>query len=312
MKHAFVMDPLAKVKPWKDTSYFLMLAAHRRGHQVCHLAPHALRLEHDRAHAAVHWLEVHDNPERPFELREPTDCDLDCDLGEMDAVWIRTDPPFDRRYLYTTLLLDHLPASTRVLNRPDGIRNWNEKLAALHYPEFTPPTLVTNERDQIKAFSKRHGRLTLKPIDGFGGKGIHFYDIGNDGGDDVALDAATADPQHWLIAQQYLPAAQQGDKRILLLNGEPLGAILRIHADDAELNNLDAGATAHPSQLTPRDREICAALKPGLLKHGIFFAGIDIIGEMLIEINITSPTGLQELCRFDGKDYHEQIIAALE
>ena len=312
MKHAFVMDPLAAVKPWKDTTYFLMLAARQRGHQVCHLEPHALRLEHNRAHARVSWLEVNEDPARPFNLLEQTDCAL----SEMDAVWIRANPPFDRRYFYTTLLLDNLPATTRVLNRPSGIRNWNEKLAALHYPELTPPTRVTNNSDDLKQFSQTHGRITIKPIDGFGGKGIIFYDAGDDNGStngsDNPLTTATHNNQRWVIAQQYLPAAREGDKRILLLNGAPLGAILRIHAKDAELNNLDAGATPHPAELTPQDHQTCQTLKPGLLQQGIFLAGIDIIGNMLIEINVTSPTGLQELCQFNDEDYNHQIIEALE
>jgi len=307
MKHAFIMDPLEKVRPYKDTTYFLMLAAAQRGHRVCHLQQHQLHLDHDRVRAAVAWLEVRDDPDRPFTPVEQGECDL----GDMDAVWIRTDPPLDRRYLYATLLLDHLPAATRVLNRPSGIRNWNEKLAALHYPQFCPPTLVTADSARLAAFAKAHRRIALKPVDGFGGKGITFHNAdGTDEADPAAVEAATAGGRRWVIAQQYLPAARDGDKRILLLDGEPLGAILRVHADGRELNNLDAGGTAHPAELTPRDLEICAALKPGLLEQGIFFAGIDIIGGQLIEVNVTSPTGLQELCRFSGEDFHHRIMDA--
>ena len=310
MKHAFIMDPLEKVKPWKDTTYFLMLAAAQRGHRVCCLEQRALWLAHDRPRAQVTWLEIREDHARPFSVLE----EVECDLSEMDAVWIRTDPPFDRRYLYTTLLLDNLPATTRVLNRPAGIRNWNEKLAALHYPEFTPQTLVSNDRNRIKEFSRAVGRVAIKPVDGFGGKGIVFYDIADEGAAaaDDALDAATHGGQHWVVVQQYLPAARHGDKRILLLNGEPLGAILRVHADGVELNNLDAGGVAQPAELDSEDLKICAALNPGLIEQGIFFAGIDIIGGKLIEVNVTSPTGLQELCHFSGEDYHHRIIAALE
>ena len=309
MKHAFIMDPLEKVKAWKDTTYFLMLAANQRGHHVCQLDQRALRLEHDRLRARVTWLEVNDHRDRPFTELEQAECEL----GEMDAVWIRTDPPVDRRYLYTTLLLDHLPATTRVLNRPHGIRNWNEKLAALHYPDLTPPTLVSNEHARIREFSEAVGRVAVKPVDGFGGKGIVFYDAKHAAADDhEALAGATRNGQRWVVAQQYLPAAQQGDKRILLMNGEPLGAILRIHAEGVELNNLDAGGVAHPAELDPHDKKICAALKPGLREQGVLFAGIDVIGGKLIEVNVTSPTGLQELCRFNGVGYHHQIIEALE
>ena len=306
MKHAFIMDPLEKVKPWKDTTYFLMLAAAQRGHRVCYLDQRSLWLQHDQARARVTWLEVSDDHDHPFKPLEP----IECEFGEMDAVWIRTDPPFDRRYFYTTLLLDHLPATTRVVNRPSGIRNWNEKLAALHYPEFTPQTLVSNDSGRIKKFSEAVGRVVVKPVDGFGGKGIIFYNANDDS--DAALDAATHGGRHWVVVQEYLPAAREGDKRILLLNGEPLGAILRLHAADVELNNLDAGGVARPAELSPQDLEICAAIKPGLLAQGLLLTGIDIIGNKLIEVNVTSPTGLQELCHFTGEDYHHRIIAALE
>ncbi len=305
MKHAFIMDPLEKVKPCKDTTYFLMRACVERGHQVCHLEQRALWLEHDQVRACVRWLDVNEDHDQPFTHMEQTECALD----EMDAVWIRTDPPLDRRYFYTTLLLDRLPATTRVLNRPSGIRNWNEKLAALEFPQFTPPTVVSNDRQTIVEFARKQGRITLKPVDGFGGKGIVFFEHGES---PHPIKRATHDGRHWVIAQKYLPAAHAGDKRILLLNGEVLGGILRLHADGVELNNLDAGATAHPMQPNKRDLEICAAVKPGLIEQGVFFAGIDIIGESLIEVNVTSPTGLQELCRFNGVDYHHQIIAALE
>lgn len=302
MKHAFIMDPPGQVRAHKDTTYFLMLAAAERGHRVCSLAQDALRLDGGRVRAEVTWMQVGADHARPFTVLERGDCDL----GGMDAVWIRTDPPFDRRYFYATLLLDYLPATARVINRPSGIRNWNEKLAALHYPQFAPATLVTNDAARIMAFAKKHGRIAVKPVDGFGGKGIAFYNAG----DDAAAIKSIVGAGRWVVAQEYLPAARDGDKRILLLDGEPLGAILRVHADGEELNNLDAGGSAHPAELDAFDNEICAALKPGLLDQGIFFAGIDIIGGRLIEVNVTSPTGLQELCRFSGEDYHHRIVEA--
>ena len=317
MKHAFIMDPLEKVKPWKDTTYFLMLACLERGHQICYLDQRALWLDHNQVRAPVTWLEVDPDPDPdpikhkrkhkplPFRVSRKEDIALE----ETNAVWIRTDPPLDRRYFYTTLLLDYLPDTTRVLNRPSGIRNWNEKLSALAFPEHTPPTRVTNDFKRITDFARQHDRITLKPVDGFAGKGIVFYRAGDD---EQIVRKATHDGRHWVIAQAYLPAAHEGDKRILLLNGEILGGILRLHADGMELNNLDAGGTAHPLELTQCDYEICAAVKPGLIEQGVFFAGIDIIGDRLIEVNVTSPTGLQELCRFNDEDYHHRIIAALE
>ncbi len=309
MKHAFIMDPLAKVKPWKDTTWFLMRACAERGHEVCWLEQRALWLKHDQLRAEVEWLDFDLNlgheEEFPPRARQPEDIAL----AQTDVVWLRTDPPLDRRYLYTTLLLDYLPNSTRVINRPSGIRNWNEKLAALNCPQHTPPTVVTNNCARILAFAREYRRIILKPIDGFAGRGIVFYRHGED---EQVVRKAAHEGRHWIIAQAYLPSVSEGDRRILLLNGEPLGGILRLNADGSDIHNLDAGGNAHPLELNDRDRELCAALKPALLEQGIFFAGIDIIGGMLIEVNVTSPTGLQELCRFSGKDQHHRIIAALE
>ncbi len=299
------MDPLESVKAWKDTTYYLMKSCQERGHKVCYLDQQWLWLKHNQLHAKVVWVEVNDDNEKPFTIISEQLIPLE----QMSAIWLRTDPPFDRRYFYTTLLLDYLPETTRVLNRPSGIRNWNEKLAALYFPEFTPETIVSSSMEEIDRFAREKGKITVKPIDGFGGKGIVFF---NSGDDREVLRQATHQGRHWVIAQDFLTAAEQGDKRILMLNGEPLGGILRLHAVGAELNNLDQGGTAHPIELDARDLEICAALKSGLIEEGVFFAGIDIIGGMLIEVNVTSPTGLQELSKFSGIDFHHQIVEALE
>ena len=306
MKHAFIMDPLQGVKPWKDTSYYLMLAAFERGHEVCYLDQRDLYLDHDQLMAAVTWLEVHDDAEQPFTIvSEET-----IEMASTDAVWLRTDPPFDRRYFYTTLLLDFLPASVKIVNRPDGVRDWNEKLSAIHFPDYTPKTCVSNKASEIKQFAAQHDRITLKPVDGFGGKGIFFYSLGKE--PETLLQKATHDGEHWVIAQEYLPAAKEGDKRILLVEGEPIGAILRVHAKGQELNNLDMGGEAVSTSLDQDDLDICAALKPQLIEKGAFFVGVDVIGGKLIEINVTSPTGLQELSRFSGIAHHHKMIARLE
>ncbi|MGB5708822.1 MAG: glutathione synthase [Arenicellales bacterium] len=305
MQFAFIMNPLSSVKAWKDTTYYIMKACQERGHQVCYLDQQWLWLNHDQLYAKVQWLRVNQDDAEPFTiLSEQTIA-----LSQTDAVWLRTDPPFDRRYFYTTILLDYLPEKTRVLNRPDGVRNWNEKLAALKFPAYTPRTIVTNDIDQIKKFAAEQEKITVKPMDGFGGKGIVFYTSGDD---DSVLHQATHQGSHWVIAQEYLVAASQGDKRILILNGEPMGAILRLHAEGVELNNLDQGGSAHAAKINDQEMEICRALKPGLIEEGVFFVGLDIIGDKLIEVNVTSPTGLQELCRFNQQDYHHQMIEALE
>lgn len=306
MKHAFIMDPLETVKPWKDTSYFLMLAAFERGHQVCYLDQRDLYLNHDQLMAQVTWLQVNDDHDQPFEVIEH----VSVNMAEMGVVWLRTDPPFDRRYFYTTLLLDFLPNSVRIVNRPDGVRDWNEKLSAIHFPEHTPKTCVSNKTAEIKQFASQLERITIKPVDGFGGKGIFFYSQGVES--EALLDKATHNGAHWVIAQEYLPAAKEGDKRILMVEGEPIGAILRVHAKGQELNNMDMGGEAVPTELDTDDLAICAAVKPQLIARGVFFVGIDVIGGKLIEINVTSPTGLQELSKFSGVAHHHNMIQRLE
>ena len=301
------MDPLERVKAYKDTSYFLMLAADQRGHEVFYLNAGDLALDHDRVMASLQRLHVNDDVDNPFVVEAAKWQALD----EMDVVWIRTDPPVDRSYIYATLLLDLLPERTRVVNRPSTIRDWNEKLAALRYPDWTPRTIVSRDYGRIRAFTEQFSRVTIKPIDGHGGSGILFVTAA-DSDFDSTINEATLQGRHWVIVQEYLEAAHDGDKRILLLNGQPLGAILRLHADGVELNNLDQGGNAVASSLTDRDRAICQVLGEDLRTHGVVFAGIDVIGGMLIEVNITSPTGLQEMTRFDGRPYHDEIIASFE
>ena len=307
MKHAFIMDPLDRVKAHKDTSYFLMLAACERGHQVYYLDAGDLYVKDSSVMATAQRVNVQDDPQVPFEpeSEEPVL------MADMDAVWIRTDPPVDRAYFYMTMLLDLLPPPVKVINRPSTIRDWNEKLAALQYPQFTPATMVARQSAQIVDFVHQHGRTTLKPVDGHGGAGILFVDA-EQSDLESQIRLATHGGSHWVIVQQYLDAAKEGDKRIMLLNGEPLGAILRLHAEGVELNNLDQGGEALASEIIDRDREICAGLKTDLVSRGVVFAGIDVIGGMLIEINITSPTGLQEMSRHDHRSYHKEIIESLE
>lgn len=307
MKIAFVMDPLEKVKAEKDTTYFIMLAAHQRGHEVYYFDQHDIYRSEGAIRADVRHVQVHEEIERPFTVGDVTSMDL----GQMDVIMIRTDPPFDRNYFYTTLLLDMVPAPTRVLNRPSGLRNWNEKLAAMIWPELTPETMITQKLEHIHQFAASRERILLKPIDGFAGKGIFFL-TKDDPNFDQTVDMVTHGGRHRILVQEYVPAAVEGDKRILLLNGEVMGGILRKHAEGKELNNLDAGGSAHPTELTPRDLEICKAVRQPLIDEGVFFVGIDIIGGSLIEVNVTSPTGLQQLCEFSGVPWHHKMIEAME
>ena len=307
MKIAFLMDPLETVKAYKDTTYYLMLAASERGNEVFYFNQYSMQAANAGVTAAVELLNVRSSIERPFEILDRRNADL----STMDAIVVRTDPPFDRSYLYSTLLLDLIASDTVVVNRPSGIRNWNEKLAAMLYPDFTPATLISNETKEILKFVSEYERVTIKPVDGHGGKGIFFLEPGD--ADNVQkINQVSKNASHWIIVQEYLPQAQEGDKRILLLEGEPIGAVLRIHAEGMELNNLDQGGEAVAAEMDDRDYEICSAIKPGLIEQGIFFCGVDVIGGKLIEVNVTSPTCLQELCHFSGTAHHHNIIARLE
>ncbi len=307
MKIAFIMDPLDKVKAYKDTTYFLMLAAFDRGHEVFYLDYRDILVRDQRVMSRVNRVDVHADIDKPFTVHRQ----IFCDLGGMDLVFVRTDPPVDRTYIYMTLLLDLLPETTRVINRPSAIRDWNEKLAALFYASYAPKSLIARRAQDIVSFLNEHDRIVLKPLDGHGGEGILFLSK-SDKNIEQSIGEITHQQSHWIKVQEYLPKASEGDKRILLLHGEPLGGILRLHADGVELNNLDAGGTAHPAELDEADLEICAAIKDGLIENGVVFSGIDVIGGKLIEINVTSPTGLQELCRFSGEDFHHTIIESLE
>lgn len=307
MKIAFVMDPLEKVKAHKDTSYYLMLAAKQRGNEVFYFNQATMQTTGCSVDAVCSRLDVHPSVEKPFSVLETKRTDL----SQMDVIFIRTDPPFDRAYSYATLLLDLIGGDTLVVNRPSGIRNWNEKLASLLYAQYTPDTLVSRQQEEIMSFARRYRRVTLKPVDGHGGEGIDFFC--HDDADAIQKTAAqTHSGRHWVIVQEYLQAATVGDKRILLVDGDPVGAVLRVHAEGMELNNLDQGATAVPAKINDAELEICRAIKPGLLQQGIFFCGIDVIGDRLIEVNVTSPTCLQELCRFSETDHHHNIIERLE
>jgi glutathione synthase len=304
---AYMMDPLETVLPYKDTTYFLMLAAQERGHRNFHFQPGDLFLEGGKIHAKLSELQLTNDSDQPFLVSPPKSLCLD----DMQAIWLRSDPPFDRRYAYATLLLDLVQPKTLIVNRPSSLRDWNEKLAAFFFASFTPDSLVARDRSQIRQFMAEKGRIVLKPIDGHGGRGIFFLQP-EDPNCDQILAAATHNGQHWVIAQSWLAEAEHGDKRILLLQGEPLGAILRVHAEGKQLNNLDAGGSAQACELSIEDLALCAALREPLKQRGLFFVGIDVIGNRLMEINVTSPTGLQQMARFSGQPLHHRVVEALE
>lgn len=305
MKICFLMDPMETIKFEKDTSWILMVAAAQRGLEVHHLLQENLFLEDGVVKGRTQVVTV--NGADSFELAKGQVLGL----SEMKAIVIRKDPPFDRRYFYTTLLLDFISPTTKVINRPQSLRDWNEKLSALKYSEFCPKTLISGREEEILEYAKIHRDVILKPVDGHGGRDIHHLNISQEDKLKATIKNLTHDGSRKIVVNPYLKEAELGDKRILLLDGKPMGGILRKAQKPGALNNLDQGGKAEPCELTERDLEVCARLGPDLVQKGLFFVGIDMLGPWLTEINVTSPTGLQELIRFSGVDHHLAVIDEL-
>jgi glutathione synthase len=299
----FLMDPLESVNTWTDTTYALMRKAFQRGHAVWFAEPSSLELRQ-----GIPWV-------RSRQVDVPGASSAFCwrgadewrELATFSIAWIRKDPPFDLRYVEVTWMLDRVDrAGCRVLNDPTGIRGANEKLYALRFPELCPPTLVSSDRRNLRAFIETHGQVVLKPLGAAGGEGI-LYAWRGMRGLSALLETAVRGGKR-CEAQAYLPAAEKGDKRILVLDGEPLGAVLRIHGEGEERNNLHLGGRAEPATLSPEDRRIIERIAPSLRRDGLVLVGLDVIDGRLTEVNVTSPTCIQELERFDGIDASGAVI----
>lgn len=308
LRLAFVMDPVEAVDVRADTTFALMLEAQRRGHHVLYVAPGDLGVEDGRATARVRPVELRPDPERPAEKGAPRHVVLD---DAVDLVLQREDPPVDADYVTATQILA-LCRRAPVWNRPAGILAANEKLAALQFADLMTETLVTRRVPELVDFmAKMGGEMVLKPLEGKGGEGI-FHLRHDDRNLFSILEVATRLETHWVMAQRYLPAVRQGDKRILLLEGEPLGAVLRVPAEGETRANLHVGGRAEPAVLDDADRRIVQRLAPWLRREGLHFVGIDVIGGRLTEVNVTSPTGLQEMTRLDGVNYAARVLERLE
>ena len=303
----FLMDPLERVHRHKDTTYVFMIEADRRGHEVYYLPLAGLSLEEGRLWFSVE--RVRPTPEGPAPAERLGVERLSAE--EADVLFIRTDPPFDANYLTHTWLLDHAPRGLLVVNDPAGIRTVNEKIWALQFREWVPPSLVTRSVQEAEAFLVRHGKVVAKPTDGFGGKGIFVLERGGSNVR-VAFETLTGDGQTYMLVQAYVAEASVGDKRILLLDGEPLGALLRVHGEDDHRNNFFAGGRPEAAAITDGDMRIIEALRPHLRALGLFFVGIDIIGDRLIEVNVTSPTCMQEMNRLYGGQLERSVLDAIE
>ncbi len=307
MKFVFLMDPLESIDPEKDTSLALMLGAKQNGHTVFYLADNGLFYKEGKVCFDVVEVEPDLDLIPPFNIKDVKRLNE----NQVDVVFIRKDPPFDEQYLFNTWLLDQLPDSVFVVNRPSGIRTANEKLWSLQFKNLIPDTLVTSKIEDLNPFIEKHGEIILKPVNGFGGKSIFHLKKG-DLNANVAFETLSQMETQPVIVQEYLPEAKKGDKRILLLDGKPLGAVLRVHSKKDHRNNFFSGGKPERSEVTKRDMEIIKEIKPMLEKEGLFFVGIDIIGDCLIEINVTSPTCLQEINRLNKAQLEKNVIEFVE
>ena len=306
---AVQMDPLDQINIAGDSSFALMLSAQARGHRLFHYLAEDLNYADGRVWAKAHPVTVQRVAGDHFRFDAPVRLDLG---SETDVVLMRQDPPFDLGYITATHLLERIAEQTLVVNNPRSVRNAPEKVFVLDYAQFMPPTLVTRSLDEARAFLAQHGEIVVKPLHGNGGKAI--FRVGSDGANLSALIEVFN--QTWRephMIQAFLPAVAKGDKRIVLIDGEVAGAINRLPGEGEIRSNLAVGGSAVKTELTDREREICAVLGPELRRRGLLFVGIDVIGgEWLTEINVTSPTGIVAMEAFDGTDVAGMIWDAIE
>jgi glutathione synthase len=309
-KFAFIMDPLERVLVDKDTTFVFMLEAQFRGHEIYFLGLRDL-YAHGRqviARARQCDLTRRGTPHYKF-----LDDGVEYPLEHFDAVFMRKDPPADAAYLYATMLLSLADErKTFVLNKPAGLREANEKLYSLNFPDAIPPTLVTYEIPRLKTFlAEQGGEMIVKPLDGHGGEGV-FLAAAKDRNLGAILETVTQFETRLIMAQRYIPEARKGDKRLIVLDGEPVGCMLRVPRDDEHRGNIHVGGNCVKAPITARDRAICRMLKPRLERDGLYFVGLDIIGDYLTEVNVTSPTGVQEIDRLDGANLEGKVIDFVE
>ncbi|MGL4310656.1 MAG: glutathione synthase [Paracoccaceae bacterium] len=307
LKVAFQMDPIGAVNIDADSTFRIALEAQARGHSLFYYTPDRLAYQEGRVTARGWPITV----QRVKGDHVSFGAETEVDLADFDVVWLRQDPPFDMGYITTTHLLEMIHPKTLVVNDPFSVRNSPEKLLVLRFPHLTPPTAIARDLQTIREFRHRHGDIILKPLYGNGGAGVFRLDPG-DRNLSSLHELFTGINREPLIVQKFLPAVEKGDKRVILVDGEAVGAINRVPQAGETRSNLHVGGRAEPVRLTARDREICAAIGPVLRDKGQVFVGIDVIGDWLTEINVTSPTGIQELERFDGTNAAAKIWEAIE
>ncbi|MEZ5752787.1 MAG: glutathione synthase [Paracoccaceae bacterium] len=307
MRVAFQMDPIQSVNINADSTFRLAEEAQKRGHEMFFYTPDDLVFDEGRVMARARPFTVQRIQGQHALLGE----EIALDLSTVDVVWLRQDPPFDMAYITSTHLLDLIRDKVVVVNDPFWVRNHPEKLLVLQFPDLTPPTMIARSLRDIRAFKARHGDIILKPLYGNGGAGVFRLDE-SDRNLASLHELFTGFSREPMIVQKFLPAVKNGDKRVILVNGEPVGAINRVPPEGETRSNMHVGGRAEKVGLTDRDREICAAIGPLLRERGQVFVGIDVIGDHLTEINLTSPTGIQELERFDGINVAGQIWSVIE
>jgi len=304
-----VMDPIGQIAPAKDSTLAMLLEAQSRGYEIRYFEQSDLRLVDGQPWGLGRALKVTDDPVGWSTLGDM----IDAPLSELDAILMRKDPPFDTEYIFTTYILERAElAGTLIVNRPNSLRDMNEKMFTAWFPECCPPTLITRSMSQLRSFLKEHGKIVIKPLDGMGGRSIFAVAEGDDNAN-VIFETLTDYNSKFSLAQKFIPEITRGDKRILLVNGEPVQHVLaRIPPPDDFRGNLVAGAQPEARELTDRDRWICEQVGPTLRDRGVLFAGLDVIGDYLTEINVTSPTGIRELAKLAGLDVAGQLMDTIE
>jgi glutathione synthase len=306
MRFVYVMDPMERVLWDKDTTFAFQRASQRRGHQCLHCEPRDVYVDGGDVWARTREVTVSDSPPH-FRYGKAADLRL----ADAECILIRKDPPFDAQYLYITLMLEKLRGRTIVVNDPRGLRDANEKLYTLHFSRHMPRTLVTTDRERVHRFVAELGTAVVKPLDGAGGSGVMVVDKKDRNARSI-VDYITHEGTQHAMVQEFLPAVREGDKRVLVLEGQILGAINRIAREDDVRSNIHAGGRVEPVEVTAAERAVVADMAPRLAADGLVFVGLDFIGEKLTEVNVTSPTGIQELSRHLGRDAAEDVVKWIE
>lgn len=299
---AVQMDPIARINVKGDSTFALLLEAQKRGHGLSYYTPDKLSMVGEEIVAPVQLLTVRDEPGNHFTLGEPKREAL----NGFDVVLLRQDPPFDLAYITSTHLLERIHPKTLVVNDPASVRNAPEKLFVMNFPQLMPPTLISRDLDEINAFRDKYGAVVMKPLHGYGGAAV-FRVMPQDMNFGSLFDMFSVSFKEAWVIQQFIPEVKLGDKRIILVNGEFAGAVNRVPAADDLRSNMVRGGAAKETELTPREREICATVGPALRERGLLFVGIDVINGNLTEINVTSPTGIRAIARLGGPDVAAKI-----